>query len=174
MFRSVYHIVRGWLTLLALITVSSFARRARLRRCGRNVRVSPTAQFKSPENIEIGNDTFINHLCCVWAAPNGRIRIGDDVLLGPRVSIIASNHRTALGQPIRLQPWQDKDITIGNDVWLGAHVVVTAGVTIGDGCVVGAGAVVTKDLPPFSICVGVPARPIASRMAPAVAGDAHA
>lgn len=49
---------------------------------------------------------------------------------------------------------------IGNDVWLGANVVVTGGVTIGDGCVIGAGSVVTRDIPPFSLAAGVPCRVI--------------
>ena len=52
---------------------------------------------------------------------------------------------------------------IGDDVWLGANAVVTAGVSIGSGAVVGAGAVVTTDLPPMSICAGVPARVIRYR-----------
>ena len=52
---------------------------------------------------------------------------------------------------------------IGADVWLGAGVTVLGGVTIGDGCVVGAGAVVTRDLPPYAIAVGVPARVTGSR-----------
>ncbi|MBE7187857.1 DapH/DapD/GlmU-related protein, partial [Jatrophihabitans endophyticus] len=49
-------------------------------------------------------------------------------------------------------------VVIGDNVWLGAHVVVTSGVTIGERCVVGANSVVTRDLPPFSVAVGAPAR----------------
>jgi acetyltransferase-like isoleucine patch superfamily enzyme len=56
-------------------------------------------------------------------------------------------------------------VVIGDDVWLGVRVVVTAGVTIGEGCIVGAGAVVTKDLPPNAIAAGVPARVIGERPA---------
>jgi acetyltransferase-like isoleucine patch superfamily enzyme len=93
----------------------------------------------------------------VWASPGGPITIGSNVLLGPCASIISSNHGFARGELIRNQPGRDAAIRIGDDVWLGANVVVTAGVSIGDGAVVGAGAVVTKDLPPMSICGGVPA-----------------
>ncbi len=68
--------------------------------------------------------------------------------LAPEVFITASDYKFEPGKPFRQQPKNERDILIGNDVWLGAQVVVTAGVTIGDGCIVGAGAVVTKDLPP--------------------------
>lgn len=155
--------IQGWVYLILFITGGNFIRKSKLKRVGRNLKVSPTAFFKYPENIEIGNDVFINHLCSIWAAPNGPIRIGNDVLFGPNSSVIASNHGVAPGRLIREQEGDDAPITIGNDVWIGANVVVTAGVHIGDGVVVGAGAVVTKDLPPYSICVGVPARPVKFR-----------
>lgn len=65
----------------------------------------------------------------------------------------------------------DGPAKIGNDVWLGANVVVLRGVTIGDGCIVAAGAVVTKDLPPYSIAGGIPARVIKPRMDPGLAAE---
>jgi acetyltransferase-like isoleucine patch superfamily enzyme len=140
-----------------------FFRRGLLRYRGRAVKISPTAFLKYPGNISIGHNSFINHNCCVWAAPRGTITIGDDVLFGPNVCVTASNHGLALGVPIHAQPGVDAPIVIGNDVWLGANVVVTAGVEIGDGCVVGAGSVVTKSLPPYSICGGVPAKVLSMR-----------
>jgi acetyltransferase-like isoleucine patch superfamily enzyme len=160
--RAIYFCIRGWAYLLSFVTGGNFIRLASVR-MGRNVKVSPTAFFKYPKNIRIGDRSFINHLCCIWAAPLGSITIGEDVLLGPGVCIVASNHGTALGTPVQDQPGQDAPIRIGDGVWLGANVVVTAGVTIGEGCVVGAGAVVTRDLPPNSICGGVPARLIRYR-----------
>ena len=57
----------------------------------------------------------------------------------------------------------ETNVNIGNDVWIGAGVIVNNGVTIGDGAVVGAGSVVTKDIPPYSIVVGAPARVIKKR-----------
>lgn len=163
--KALIAVVRGWLYLLAFITGGNYIRQSRLGHRGRNVKISPTAFFKNPEQISIGNDVFINHLCSIWAAPSGKITIGNDVLFGPGTCVIASNHGIAPGKLIREQDGVDAPIVIGNDVWIGAHVTVTAGVTIGDGCVVGAGAVVTKDLPPYSICVGIPAKPIKSRLA---------
>ncbi len=150
--------MKGWLYLLAFITGGNFVRKSRLKKLGERVKISPTTFFKFPENIEIGNDVFINHLCSIWASPQSSIVIGNDVLFGPNVCVIASNHGIAASQLIRLQPGRDANITIGNDVWIGANAVITAGVTIGDGAVVGAGAVVTQDLPPMSISVGVPAK----------------
>jgi acetyltransferase-like isoleucine patch superfamily enzyme len=161
--RSIAEAVRGWLYLLAFITGGNYVRKARLKRLGRGVKISPTVFFKYPEMIQIGDHSFINHLCSVWASPRGPITIGSNVLLGPCVSIFSSNHGIARGALIRNQPGQDAPISIGDDVWLGANAVVTAGVSIGEGAVVGAGAVVTSDLPPMSICAGVPARVIGYR-----------
>ena len=163
MFRTFRSVVSGWIYLVSFVTGGNFIRKARLRACGARVKVSPTAFFKFPEHIEIGDDTFINHLCSVWASERAHIRIGRDVLFGPGVTVVSSNHSTAMGYLIREQPGDDADVTIGNDVWLGAHVVVTPGVSLGDGCVVGAGAVVPHDLPAHSICAGVPARVIGYR-----------
>jgi acetyltransferase-like isoleucine patch superfamily enzyme len=163
LLRSIAELVRGWLYLVAFISGGNFIRLARLKSRGHAVKISPTAFFKYPEQISIGNNTFINHNCCIWAAPGGTITIGDDVLLGPGVSVIASNHGIHAGERIRLQEGHDAGIVIGNDVWIGANASILAGVNIGDGCVVGAGAVVTKSLPPNTICGGVPAKVLRAR-----------
>lgn len=60
--------------------------------------------------------------------------------------------------------WDNKgDIVIGNDVWIGYEAVIMAGVTIGDGAIIGTRAVVTKDVPPYTIVGGIPAKPIRKR-----------
>lgn len=163
MFRIIAEVVKGWAYLLALITGGNYVRKAKLKRIGSGVKISPTVFFKYPERIEIGDNSFLNHLCSVWASPEGPVTIGKNVLFGPCTSVISSNHGIARGELIRNQPGRDAPITIGDDVWLGANVVVTAGVSIGEGAVVGAGAIVTRDLPPMSICAGVPARVIGYR-----------
>jgi acetyltransferase-like isoleucine patch superfamily enzyme len=154
---------KGWLYLLAFISGGNFIRLARLKTRGRNVKISPTAFFKHPERISIGNNTFINHHCSIWAAPGGPITIGSDVMLGPGVCVIASNHGIYAGELVRLQEGHDDEIVIGNDVWIGANASILAGVQIGDGCIVGAGAVVTKSLPANAVCGGVPAKVIRFR-----------
>lgn len=163
MVRAAVSVVKGWAYLLAFISGGNFVRASRLRSCGARVKISPTAFFKIPEHIDIGDDTFINHLCSIWASKKGHIFIGKNVLFGPGVTVVSSNHGIAAGQLIRLQEGVDEDIHIGNDVWIGAHAVITPGVTIGDGCVIGAGAVVTRSLAENSISVGVPAKVIAYR-----------
>lgn len=68
----------------------------------------------------------------------------------------------------KIIPNPQKNTEIGNDVWIGAKAIVQSGVTIGDGAVIGAGAVVTKDIPPYAIAVGVPAKVIKYRFSPEI------
>lgn len=126
--------------------------------------MAPNVSLRHGERLTIGRETHIGERCYLWAGPDsGRITIGNNVSLAPEVFITASDYSFKAGIPFRQQPKRERDVVIGNDVWLGTRVVVTAGVTIGDGCIVGAGAVVTKDLPPGCVAVGVPAKPIAQR-----------
>ena len=120
-------------------------------------------KFTNPQNISIGGYCHINHLGCLQASSNSTITIGNDLRMGPGTMIYSSNHGIRMGGLIRSQPVTEKDVTIGNDVWLGSNVVVTAGVTIGDGAIIAAGAVVIKDIPPYTIAAGVPAKPIKNR-----------
>ena len=135
----------------------------RLRQLGEETVVEPTACFNSPENISIGKNCHINRFCCLFASPNSSISIGDNGLMGPGVRIFSSNHGTETGRNMIDQPYVEKDIMIGNDVWLGANVVITAGVTIGDSTIVAAGATVTKDIPSGVLAGGVPAKVIKQR-----------
>lgn len=93
------------------------------------------------------------------------IEIGKNSLLGPGVHLITGTHIFKdTSVPIKFQDSEHKKIEIGDDVWLGALVVVLNGITIGKGSVVGAGSVVTKDIPEYSIAVGVPAKVIKKRI----------
>jgi acetyltransferase-like isoleucine patch superfamily enzyme len=141
----------------------------RLGAVGKGTWIEPTAKLANPENIFLGENCHINHLTCLQPG-DAKIRIGNGLLCGPGTMFFASNY--AIGPaPLREGPMVCADITIGNDVWLGAGVIVTAGVTIGDGAVVGAGAVVTKDIPPYTIAGGVPAKPLAPRPRPNTTGQ---
>lgn len=112
--------------------------------------------------IEIGERTFIGPYTCI-AGP-GDIKIGKDCLIAAHSGIVANNHNFSVStQTIREQGIISKGIVIEDDCWLGYGVKVLDGVTIGKGSVIGAGAVITKDIPPYSVAVGVPARPISNR-----------
>lgn len=131
---------------------------------GPGLRMSPTASLRNGERIVLGRDVHVGERCCLWAGDTtGRIVLGDKVLLAPEVFITASNYGTAPGVPVMDQPKREADVVVGDDVWLGARVVVLPGVTIGDGAVVGAGSVVTKDVPAGAIAVGTPARVVGER-----------
>jgi acetyltransferase-like isoleucine patch superfamily enzyme len=94
----------------------------------------------------------------------GNITIGRDTMIASHTGIYANNHGFAdLNVPIALQEVSAKGIEIGEDCWIGSGVRILDGVSIGRGSVIGAGAVVTKDIPPYSIAVGVPAKVIARR-----------
>ena len=134
----------------------------RLGSVGKGTWIEPTAKITNPENVFIGKNCHINHLACLQPG-KAKIIIGDNLLMGPGTMLFASNYQLAPDKPIRKQPSVYKDIVIGNDVWLGSNVVVTAGVTIGDGSVIAAGSVVTKDIPPYTIAGGIPAKPLKKR-----------
>jgi galactoside O-acetyltransferase len=115
-------------------------------------------------SLVIGSRCSFNHNVLLGAA-GGEIIIGDNVLIGPNVVLRAADHVFVnVDVPIRCQGHRPGRIVIGDDVWLAANVVITSDVIIGPGCVVGAGSVVTCDLPPMTLCVGNPARPIRSRL----------
>lgn len=132
---------------------------------GKKTKIHPTVILRQGERIVIGNGCLINHNNVLQAGKEkGRIVLGDYVHTGANVMIFAFNHCIENnGIPSILQDYMDADVIIGNDVWIGAGSVITAGVTIGDGAVIGSNSVVTKDIPPYSIWAGSPAKEIGKR-----------
>lgn len=121
-----------------------------------------SSDLKGLENIIIGNNVSIPKRATFYST-NAKLKIKDNVIFGPNPTIITGDHRIdVIGLPIidshEKLPENDMDVTIEEDVWTGANVVILKGVTIGRGSVVAAGAVVTKSCPPYSIIGGVPAR----------------
>jgi len=116
----------------------------------------------NPENLFIGDNVAINN--DVWINAVGGVYIGNNVLIGPKVIIHSANH--IYDDPnvlIRNQGHETKRVIIKDDVWICAGAIILPGVTIGQGAVVAAGAVVTKDVKPYSVVAGVPARTIKNR-----------
>lgn len=107
------------------------------------------------KHVHFGNNVYANfNLTCVDDAD---IYVGDKVMFGPNVVLATANH--PICPELREKAYQyNKEIHIGNNVWLGAGVVVVPGVNIGDNSVIGAGSVVTKDIPANVVAVGNPCR----------------
>lgn len=132
------------------------------KKCGKGLRVADYVVIKFPEMIAVGNHVAFNEFD--WIDGNGGIEIGDYVRIGPHVSVISFEHVFSDPEiPIKLQGKSLKKIVIEDDVWIGAGSKILGGVTIGKGSVIGAGSVVTKNIPPYSIAVGNPARIIRKR-----------
>lgn len=111
--------------------------------------------------IEIGENTYIGPYTCL---SGDKIKIGRSCLIASQSGLYASNHVFQdPSKTIKEQGFIYKGIVIEDDCWIGNGVRVLDGVTIGHGSVIGAGAVVTKDIPPYSIAVGVPAKVIDTR-----------
>ncbi|SOR78706.1 MULTISPECIES: acyltransferase [Streptomyces] len=113
-------------------------------------------------DIRTGADCTINPFTVV----RGTVTLGNGVRVGAHSSLLGFNHGSAPDLPVHQQPVTSRGITVGDDVWIGSHVVVVDGVTIGDHCVIGAGAVVTKDLPAWTVAAGNPAHRIRDRRDP--------
>lgn len=130
---------------------------------GDNVWVGKGARISCPNYCRFGNNVGTGTDMIVEAD----LEIGDDVLISSRVSFISDDHR--FDDPQTTIFWNGRNpdckIEIGGDNLIGNGVIVIGPVKIGKGCVVGSGAVVTKDLPPYTICVGTPAKPIKNRFA---------
>lgn len=123
--------------------------------------IGPHVYIGRGDRVKIGSGCRINENVYIE-----RATIGKDVLIAPNVSILSRTHEfKTLTKPMSLQGYKpEKEVVIGDDVWLGRNVVVLPGVCIGRGAIVGAGSVVTNDVPEFAIVGGVPARLIRSRV----------
>lgn len=116
------------------------------------------------EGLRVGHNSNIGAYSYIGCS--GYIEIGDNVMMGPRVNLMAENHNfDRTDMPMKEQGVTRSFIKIEDDVWLGVNSTVLAGVTISKGAIIAAGAVVTKDVPPYSIVAGVPAKVIKTRQA---------
>jgi len=106
------------------------------------------------DKISLGDRVYININCTML--DGGEIKIGDDVLIGPNVQILTVNHPTTPSERLNKTSLID-NVSIGNNVWIGAGSIILPGVTIGNNVVVGAGSVVTMDLIANCMYVGNPA-----------------
>ena len=125
---------------------------------GAGTRIRPSSYYGGEigEGMRLGHRSSIASGCFVGCS--GYVDIGDDVMVGPNVSIFAENHvASSTASTIKSQGVERSFVTIERDVWIGSGSVILPGVTIGQGAVVAAGSVVAKDVPRWSIVAGVPA-----------------
>lgn len=153
LFGKDYHIKIGLL-------YRRFLARQILKDCGKGVNMERTARFS--RRLKIGDFSGIGAKTYV----TGDVTIGKNCMLGPEIVFCTQNHnfqRTDI--PMCEQGFGElRPITIEDDCWIGRRVIILPGVTIGKGSVIGAGAVVSKDIPPYSIAVGNPAKVVKSRL----------
>jgi maltose O-acetyltransferase len=126
------------------------------RSCGERVNVEQGANFYTGWEIEIGSDSSLGVNCMI---PYD-LKVGRDVMMGPYVVIVGDSHQfDRTDVPMRLQGIKEfQPVRIEDDVWIGARAIILPGLRIGKGAIIGAGSVVTRDVPPYAICVGNPAR----------------
>ncbi len=154
------------------------------RRLGKNVVFEKGVLVFHPENIEIGDNVYIGHYTILkgyyknlmvigdytWIGQQcflhsaGGLKIGKAVGIGPRVTILTSQHEASdLDLPVYFTPLKFAEVVLEDGCDIGAGAIILPGVRIGKGAIVGAGAVVTCDVPPYEVWAGAPARKIRER-----------
>ncbi len=122
---------------------------------GKNTRISAGGNGK----VYIGESVLIDD--CTFIMAHEKIVIGKNTKIAAFCFITDFNHKyTDIKKTVKEQGYETKPVTIGENVWVGTHVVILPGVTIANRSVIGAGSVVTKNIPPNSVAVGNPARVI--------------
>lgn len=135
----------------------------RFGQAGSGLVIYPGVRIFGAKHLRVGNNCRISYDCIIQA--NGGIELGDEVIFGPGVKLWSVNHVfERLDAPVFEQGYDHKPVVIGDDVWLGANSFIMPGAQIGDHVVISAGAVVAgKDIEPYSILAGNPARKVGSR-----------
>lgn len=155
MIKLVKRILKKCYTLYLTKSLGSF---------GESSWLSPFGTYLYKNKIQVGDNVYIGQGAHISVSEG--IRIGNGVAIGPELMVMGGDHRfDQVGLLIHQMSsgGQNTPIIIEDDVWIGGRVVVLKGVTIGEGAVIGAGSIVTKNIPPYSIYVGNPARKIGLR-----------
>lgn len=145
----------------ALRKIIQCHRKKKLKTCGHNVSIRKKCNFQG--KIHVGSNVTIGRGCS-FVSTIANIYIHDNVVFGPEVVIYSGDHQTnvigkhicEVGDKDKNDASLDRDVVIESGCWIGTRAIILKGVTIGRGSIVGAGAIVTKDVPPYSVYVGVP------------------
>ncbi len=125
-----------------------------LKFSGNNIFIQMPICIDRPECVEIGNDVSIAAFVHMWG--KGGIKIGNRVMIASHTAITSLTHD--YNQQNMFNTLVEGSVEIQDDVWIGTHSIILPGVVIGRGAVIGAGSIVTKDIEPYSVVVGAPAR----------------
>ncbi len=152
-------------------TRAKLAGKRRFLSGGKNLHIGKGGQLWAPDRLSLGDNVYIGKHVIIET----NTTIGNHVLIANSVSLVGrfDHDYEAIGIPVRLAPWigdyhpehelRKKYITIGDDVWVGAGAILLSPVDVGRGAIIAAGAVVVKDVAPYSIVGGNPAREIGKR-----------
>jgi maltose O-acetyltransferase len=135
-----------------------FIRNKKAIEFGKNITIGYNC-FLSPTSLKVGDNVWlgVNNFIC------GKVVIGNEVMIGPNVSIPGSSHIIDSALPLRLSGTTSTGTVIGDNVWIGSNVTIIDGVNIGKGAVIAANSVVNKNVPEFAIVGGIPAKIIKYR-----------
>ena len=131
------------------------------RYVGKSINIRPNIKFVNGKNISIDDNSGIGEGSFIQDI--GEVKIGKDVLIGPKVMIFTANHKTNIEEPIINQGIDIKPVCIEDDVWIGASSIILPGVVIKKGAVIAAGSIVTKNVPEYAIIGGNPGKVIRYR-----------
>lgn len=133
------------------------------KKVGKNCLLDYKTFFRYPSRISIGDNVTINRECALYASymvKNVEIKIGNNVALSPHVRIFTATHDYSTLDLDDIAA----SVIIEDFAWIGGGAIILPGVTIGEGAVIGAGSIVSKNIPPYCVAVGNPARVIKSRV----------
>ncbi len=140
--------------------------KSKFHKAGKNFKFDPFGTY-SFNTIEVGDDVYIGKGALLMAS-DSKIKLGSKIMFGPNVSLLGGDHNTTILGEYMFDvkgklPENDLPIIIEDDVWIGSGAIITKGVKIGRGSIIAAGAVVIKDVPPYSVAGGIPAKVIKKR-----------
>jgi acetyltransferase-like isoleucine patch superfamily enzyme len=132
---------------------------------GENSKINPTASINNKNLISIGKNSFIGKWCHISIAEGSTLTIGNYVGISPYVKIIGGDRNLSIVGEYFMTVFdgQNKPIVIEDDVMVGMGAMILKGVTIGEGAVIGAKALVTRDILPYTVAVGNPAKMVKLR-----------